>query len=116
MMTGYWISQSIYIAAKLGIADLLRDGPKACEELASATQTDAPSLYRLLRALASVGVFSETDYGIFALTPPAALASAAGAHAVTTITLSTQSRFGIRSCGHLRQPIGPTADRQGFSC
>jgi SAM-dependent methyltransferase len=73
MMTGYWISQSIYIAAKLGIADLLRDGPKACEELASATQTDAPSLYRLLRALASVGVFSETDYGIFALTLPAAL-------------------------------------------
>jgi predicted Rossmann fold nucleotide-binding protein DprA/Smf involved in DNA uptake len=63
MITGYWISQAIYVAAKLGIADLLADGPKTADELARATGTHARSLYRLLRALASVGVFSEVEGG-----------------------------------------------------
>jgi hypothetical protein len=55
MVKGYWISQSIYVVAKLGIADLLKDGPKSYEELAQATGTHTQSLYRLLRGLASVG-------------------------------------------------------------
>ena len=63
MMTGYWISQAIYVAAKLGIADLLADGPLAVEELAEATESDAPSLRRVLRALASVGVFYRSGAG-----------------------------------------------------
>jgi methyltransferase family protein len=63
MMTGYWVSQAIYVAAKLGIADLLVDGPANCDELAAATHTHAPSLQRLLRALASLGVFYETTPG-----------------------------------------------------
>ena len=57
--TGYWKSQAVYVAAKLGIADLVQDGPKTSDELATATGTHAPSLYRLLRALASVGVFTD---------------------------------------------------------
>ncbi|MFN8491776.1 MAG: methyltransferase dimerization domain-containing protein [Caldilineaceae bacterium] len=73
MMTGYWISQALYIVAKLGVADLLVNGPQPATDLATATQTDGSSLYRLLRALASVGVFSETTPGSFALTPLAAL-------------------------------------------
>jgi O-methyltransferase domain/Dimerisation domain len=73
MMTGYWVSQALYVAAKLGVADLLAEGPKPVEELAAATQTDAPSLRRVLRALASVGVFTESRPGTFALTPLAAL-------------------------------------------
>ncbi len=73
MMTGYWVSQALYVAAKLGVADLLTDGPRPVEELAEATQTDAPSLRRVLRALASVGVFTEARPGAFALTPLAAL-------------------------------------------
>jgi hypothetical protein len=73
MMTGYWVSQSIYVAAKLGIADLLGGGPRHHQSLAGATHTHAPSLYRLLRALASVGVFRETEPGCFDLTPTAAL-------------------------------------------
>ena len=72
MATGYWVSQSIYVAAKLGIADLLKDSPKSCDELATATGTNAPSLYRLLRALASLGVFAETQPNHFTLTPLAA--------------------------------------------
>ena len=73
MMTGYWGSQAVYVAAKLGIADFLADGPVSCEDLAAATHTHAPSLRRVLRALASVGVFAEAAPGHFALTPLAAL-------------------------------------------
>jgi hypothetical protein len=72
MASGYWVSRSIYVAAKLGIADLLKDSPKSCDELATATGTHAPSLYRLLRALASLGVFAETQPNLFTLTPLAA--------------------------------------------
>ena len=69
LITSYRISQSIYVAAKLGIADLLKDSPKSSEELALATGTHVPSLYRVLRALASVGVFAEDSGGRFRLTP-----------------------------------------------
>jgi hypothetical protein len=70
LLTGYWISQSLYVAAKLGLPDLLESGPKRPEDLAHATGTHAPSLYRLLRApLASVGVFNEKPDGTFTQTP-----------------------------------------------
>jgi len=67
MATGYWVSQAIYVAAKLGIADLLKDGPQTCLTLAEATESDTPSLFRLMRALASVGVFSQVGRDRFAL-------------------------------------------------
>jgi hypothetical protein len=67
MTTGYWISQAIYVAAKLGIADLLKDGPQSSVALAAATGADAASLFRLMRALASVGVFSYVRADCFAL-------------------------------------------------
>jgi hypothetical protein len=73
MMTGYWVSQALYVAAKLGVADLLTNGTRSVEDLAAATHTDAASLRRVLRALASVGVFSEKRPGSFALTPLATL-------------------------------------------
>ena len=69
MLTGYWVSQAIYAAAKFGIADLLQDGPKTSEQLAAATSTNADALYRLLRALASVGIFTEGKAREFSLTP-----------------------------------------------
>lgn len=71
LILGKWASQAVSVAAKLGIADLLKDGPRACDELARANQVDAFALYRLLRALASLGVFAEVGDGEFALTPMA---------------------------------------------
>lgn len=68
MIVGTWVSRAIYVAAELGIADLLKDGPHSSEELATATGVDARSLYRVLRALASVGVFAEGSPGYFELT------------------------------------------------
>jgi hypothetical protein len=69
MITSYWTAQSIHVAAKLKLADLVKDGPKTAAELATATKTHPPSLYRLLRALASVEIFSEDEQGRFSLTP-----------------------------------------------
>ena len=72
MLTGFFISQALYVAAELGIADLLKDGAKSSDELARSTGADARSLYRLLRCLASVGVFEEVEPNHFGLTPLAA--------------------------------------------
>ncbi|MGB3694298.1 MAG: methyltransferase [Spirulinaceae cyanobacterium] len=72
MVTGCWLSQCIYVAAKLNLADLLKDGSRSCDNLAEATGTNSNSLYRLLRALASVDIFAETEPGHFQLTPLAA--------------------------------------------
>ena len=69
MLAGAWISSAIALASKLGVADLLADGPKALDELAEATSSHPPSLFRLLRALASVGIFQEAEDGRFILTP-----------------------------------------------
>ncbi len=69
MITGYWVSQMVHVAAKLGLADRLADGPRTADELATLTETYTRSLYRLLRALASVGIFSEDDDQRFSQTP-----------------------------------------------
>jgi hypothetical protein len=69
LITGFWVSRAIYIAAKLGVADLLKDESKKIGELAKATGSHGPSLYRVLRTLASVGIFAEDEQGRFAMTP-----------------------------------------------
>jgi len=69
MIFGFVTSQAISVAARLGLADLLKDGAKSADELAQATGTQARPLYRILRALASVGIFAEDDTGHFWLTP-----------------------------------------------
>jgi hypothetical protein len=72
MIMAYRMSQLIYVAARLGIADFLKDGPKRSEELAALVGAHPHALYRVLRALASNGIFMETEDRSFALTPLAA--------------------------------------------
>ena len=67
--TGFWASRALYVAAKLGIADQLAGGPESAEGLASACGVHARSLRRVLRALASLGVFAEDAQGRFLQTP-----------------------------------------------
>jgi ubiquinone/menaquinone biosynthesis C-methylase UbiE len=67
MVSGVWISRIIYTAAKLGLADLLSQGPKNSEELARETKMDPDALYRVLRALVSLGIFVETEGRAFEL-------------------------------------------------
>ena len=72
MALGYMLARAVHVAAEMGIADLLSDGPKRVEDLAQATGARPQSLYRLLRALAGNGIFAEDSSGRFELTPPAA--------------------------------------------
>jgi SAM-dependent methyltransferase len=69
LATAHYASQAVGVAAELGIADLLADGPQTAEALAGATDTHAPSLRRVLRLLVNAGVFTEDDGGRFACTP-----------------------------------------------
>jgi DNA-binding IclR family transcriptional regulator len=75
MITGLRKTQLLYVAAKLGIANLLQEGAKSSDELAHAVGAHPRALYRVLRALASLGVFAETPEGHFALTPLATLSA-----------------------------------------
>src|SRR5215472_17049988 len=68
MIWGIHISRAVYVVAELGIADLLAGGPMTAAQLAQATRAHEPSLYRVLRLLASLGVLTEHDHRSFALT------------------------------------------------
>ena len=69
LISGFHVARALYVAAKLGVADQLRDGEKSCAEISTATGTDPQALHRLLRVLASVGVFGLTPDQHVSLTP-----------------------------------------------
>ena len=69
IILGMMTPQAIHVAAKLGIADIVSKTPRTADELAAATNSHAPSLHRLLKFLASVGVFSEDATGRYQQTP-----------------------------------------------
>jgi ubiquinone/menaquinone biosynthesis C-methylase UbiE len=69
LISGFWISRCLYVTAKLGIPDLLNNGPLSAADLAEATKTHAPSLFRLLRALAAVDILTHSEDGRFGNTP-----------------------------------------------
>jgi hypothetical protein len=72
MLTGFWLSQAIYVAAKLALSDLLHQEPQTAAELATKVGVQPEGLFRLLRALASVGIYAEQLDGRFTMTPLAA--------------------------------------------
>jgi O-methyltransferase domain/Dimerisation domain len=69
LIAGYWVSRLIYVAARLRLPDLLKGRPRTADDLAEAAGVQAPALYRMLRTLASYGVFSEIKGRRFKLTP-----------------------------------------------
>lgn len=104
MATAYWASQAIYVAAKLGIADLLQDGPRSSAALAAQTGSDAPSLFRVLRALSSVGVFSQLGKDCFALSRlgDALRSDVPGSLRAIVITIG---EIHYRACGELLHSV-----------
>src|SRR6476659_8342854 len=68
LITAYIIPRALYVVCKLGISDLLAGGPRSVQDLATTTKTHAQSLGRILRALASVGVYRQLGDGRYALT------------------------------------------------
>ena len=98
MALAFWTSRVVYVAAKLGLADHLSNGPKSADELAGETGTHAPSLYRVMRTLASLGILTEEDgTHQFGLTPLGeALQSGAPGSAHATILTR---RLGVARMG-----------------
>lgn len=100
MISGHWVAQAIYVAAKLGVADHLGDGPRAVGELARAVGADPGALYRLLRALASHGVFTEVAPQCFALTPIGAYLRSGVPGSLRALAL-TVNELDWRAWGHM---------------
>ena len=112
LVRGYRISQAIYVVTRLGIPDLLADGPREIDELARATESHAPSLRRVLLFLAGVGVL---DYNVgpqrFALTPVSALLRTGVPGSLRSAVLLLLGESHWRPWGHLLHTVrtGETA-------
>jgi hypothetical protein len=104
MATAYWLSQAIYVAAKLGIADLLKDGPQSCVALANSTGSDVASLFRLMRALSSVGIFSQLGRDRFALSRLAESLQAE-VHGSLRAMVITIGEIHYQACGNLLHSV-----------
>ena len=87
LIMGFRTSQMIYVAAKLGLADHLGERPQTAEALANAVGAEPRALYRLMRALASIGIFAETDGEMFELTPTARLLQSTAAGSLRSSAL-----------------------------
>lgn len=107
-IVGKWIAKPIYVAAELGIADMLAEGSRSVEELAQASRSHAPSLYRMMRALASVGIFSEAEGKRFELTP---MAECLKSGAMRSVALMFNSEWSDKAWGYFMDSVktGDTA-------
>ena len=101
LTTGGWVAQMIAVAARLGIADLLQDGPRQPDDLARAAGVNPDALYRLLRALASVGIFAEAADGRFQLTPMADCLRTGGPGSMRAWALAVMEDHFLRSFAEL---------------
>ncbi len=105
MVGGVFVSQAVSLAAKLGIADLLAAKPKTVSELAAETMTHERSLYRLLRCLASVGVFAESDPKVFELTPLAGLLRADAPNSMRDAAIFMGEQWHWRVYGEMQYSV-----------
>jgi len=99
LITGFWLSQAIFVAAKLGLADLLVDGPQDIAELARRTATNEHALYRVLRALASAGMFAEHAPRRFRMTPLAEFLQSGSAGSLRAYAIMSGEQWVWRSVG-----------------
>jgi hypothetical protein len=105
MIWGLHISRCVYAAAELGIADLLADGARSSEELAAATATHEPSLYRVLRALAALGVFEAHDARRFGLTVVGERLRTGAQTGMRSWAVFLEALGGVRPFAHILETI-----------
>jgi hypothetical protein len=105
MAMGHWVSRIVYVAAKLGLADHLAHGRKSADELAAPTGMHAPSLFRLMRTLAHLGILDQDGSNRFGLTPlgEALKSGAPGAGRSTVLTVASDWWF--RGFGELMYSV-----------
>jgi O-methyltransferase domain/Dimerisation domain len=118
VVRGYQRSRAVTVAAELGIADLLRDGPRDVDELAAATGTHSAALYRLLRALASIGIFAEGAGRRFALNPMGRYLCRDHPFSVDPVTRMFGGDYQWRSWGELSHSVrtGENAAVHALGC
>jgi O-methyltransferase domain/Dimerisation domain len=112
MAMGHWVSRTVHLAATLGLADCLAEGPKSAEELAGPTGTHAPSLYRLMRSLANLGVLTEGETHRFALTPLGEALKTGAPGSARPSVLTMASDWWVRGFGEL--PYSVQTGKSGF--
>jgi hypothetical protein len=114
LMSGQLISAAIHVAAELNLADLLAAGPQTSAVLAQQTQTHPQALYRLLRTLASVGLFTEVEPGSFALSTLGVLLTTEHPMSMRALTRYGSSWMQWQRLGALRRAVetGGSVDRE----
>jgi hypothetical protein len=116
MATAHFVSHFLYAAAQLNLADHLADGPKTAEELAKATATDARSLYRLMRTLANLGLFTEDIAHRFSLRPLGEALKVGTPGSVRGAVLTLTGDLVTKSLGQLHYSVqtGKTSFEKAF--
>ena len=114
LLSGYWISAAMGVAAELNLADRLAAGPQTSAALAQQTQTHPQAMYRLLRTLASVGLFTEVEPGSFALTALGELLRTDHPRSMRALTRYACGREQWQRWGALRRAVetGESVDRE----
>jgi C-methyltransferase len=105
LTAGKWVSQAIAVAAELGIADVLKDGPRTAADIARTANASEDGVYRLLRALGSVGLFAETGNRRFRLTPLGRLLRTDSSRALGGYARFTGHESTWRPWGELRHSV-----------
>lgn len=116
LITGYWLPRAIHSAAKLSVADHLNQGPLSLESLAQKTQSHGPTLQRLLRALASEGLFAETAEGHFENTQLSSLLAENHPQSLKHFALFHETSWHWQAWGVLTQSVqkGPPVFEREF--
>ena len=116
LVWGKATTQCMFVAAKLGIADLLAHGPQSVDELAAETETNAEALYRVLRLLASLDVFVELEPRQFALTPMAELLQADAPCSFRDYAIVHGSEWYNRAWAHLLYSVEKNEPAFDLAC
>jgi hypothetical protein len=102
---GSVVTQALYVAAELGVADALSGGPRSVEEIARTVDADPESVHRLLRLLASYSVFAESEDGRFTLTPMADTLRADAPHSMRNLAILMGHPISWEDWGHLIESV-----------
>jgi hypothetical protein len=116
--TGFWLSRALYVAAKLGIADLIGDSGRRPDDLAEGIGVNTDALRRVLRALASVGIFTEDREGSFANTPDSEGLKAETPHSLRAFIVMLGEKESWRAWEEILHSVrtGEPAFTKAFGC
>ena len=105
LLTGFWVTQALYVAARLGVADVVREGPRTAAEIAAAVPADEAALRRLLRALTTVGVLVEDGRGRYSAAPAGELLGSDHPQSLRAFAISLGLPCAWQSWGRLEDAV-----------